>query len=427
MILACKNISKSFGTKQILNGVCFHINNREKAAIVGLNGAGKSTLFKIIMGEITADEGDVIFSKGCTVGYLAQHQVLSSENSTYDEILTVKKDVIDLDNMMHQLEHDMKSANSEELERMLSTYTRVTHEFELKNGYAYKSEVIGVLKGLGFTEDEFEKPVTTLSGGQKTRVSLGKLLLSTPELILLDEPTNHLDMESIAWLETFLLNYNGAVVVIAHDRYFLNKVVSKVVELDNTRAMTFEGNYSSYAEKKAAQRDTMLKHYLNQQKEIRHQEDVISKLRSFNREKSIKRAESREKMLDKIERVDKPISQEPQMFIRLEPHVISGNDVLTATNLSKSFRSLTLFQNIQFDVKRGEHVAIIGNNGTGKTTILKIINQLISADSGEVKLGAKVKIGYYDQEHQVLNQEKTLFDELQDTYPNMDNTAIRNV
>jgi len=427
MILACNNISKSFGTKQILNGVCFHINDREKAAIVGLNGAGKSTLFKIIMGEMAADEGDVIFSKGCTVGYLAQHQVLSSDNSIYDEILTVKKDVIDLDNMMHQLEHDMKTANSNELERMLSTYTRVTHEFELKNGYAYKSEVVGVLKGLGFTEDEFEKPVTTLSGGQKTRVALGKLLLSTPELILLDEPTNHLDMESIAWLENFLLNYNGAVVVIAHDRYFLNKVVSKVVELDNTKAMTFEGNYSSYAEKKAAQRDTMLKHYLNQQKEIRHQEDVISKLRSFNREKSIKRAESREKMLDKIERVDKPISQEPQMSIRLEPHVISGNDVLTAINLSKSYSSLTLFKNIQFEVKRGEHVAIIGNNGTGKTTILKIINQLISADSGEIKLGAKVKIGYYDQEHQVLNQEKTLFDELQDTYPNMDNTSIRNI
>lgn len=427
MILACKNISKSFGSARILNGVSFHINDREKAAIIGLNGAGKSTLFKIIMGEITADEGEVIFSKGCSVGYLAQHQELSSENSIYDEILTIKKDVIDLDNMIHQLEHDMKNTIGIELERMLSTYSRLTHEFELKNGYAYKSEVIGVLKGLGFTEDEFDKSVTTLSGGQKTRVSLGKLLLSTPDLILLDEPTNHLDMESIAWLETFLLNYKGAVVVIAHDRYFLNKVVSKVVELDNTKAMTFEGNYSSYAEKKAFQRDTMLKHYLNQQKEIKHQEDVITKLRSFNREKSIKRAESREKMLDKIELVDKPIVQESQMSIRLEPRVISGNDVFTATNLCKSYDSLVLFQNIHFDVKRGERVAIIGNNGTGKTTILKIINQLISADCGEVKLGAKVKIGYYDQEHQVLNQEKTLFDELQDTYPNMDNTAIRNV
>ncbi len=427
MILASKNISKSFGTTQILNGVSFHINDREKAAIVGVNGAGKSTLFKIIMGEMAADEGEVIFSKGITIGYLAQHQILSTDNSIYDEILTVKQDIIDLDNMIHQLEHDMKTVSGNELERMLNTYTRLVHEFELKNGYSYKSEVIGVLKGLGFTEDEYDKPVTTLSGGQKTRVALGKLLLSTPDLILLDEPTNHLDMESIAWLETFLLNYNGAVVVIAHDRYFLNKVVSKVVELDNCKAVSYEGNYSAYAEKKALLRETLIKHYLNQQKEIRHQEEVISKLRSFNREKSIKRAESREKMLDKIERVDKPITVEAQMSIRLEPHVVSGNDVLSVTDLSKSFGSLTLFKDIQFEVKRGERLAIIGNNGTGKTTILKIINQLVSADRGEVKLGAKVKIGYYDQEHQVLNQDKTLFDELQDTYPDMDNTSIRNV
>lgn len=427
MILACKNISKSFGTDQILNNISFHINDREKAAIVGVNGAGKSTLFKIIMGELPADEGEIIFAKGSSVGYLAQHQDLSSENSIYDEILTIKKDVIELDNSIHKLELDMKTASGDELERMLTAYTRLTHEFELKNGYSYKSEVIGVLKGLGFEEEEFMKPVTNLSGGQKTRVALGKLLLSTPDLILLDEPTNHLDMESIAWLETFLLNYKGAVVVIAHDRYFLNKVVTKVVEIENSKATSYEGNYSAYAEKKAFQRDALLKHYLNQQKEIKHQEEVIAKLRSFNREKSIKRAESREKMLDKIERIEKPITQESHMSIRLEPHVISGNDVLTVTDLSKSYPSLNLFKKISFDIKRGEKVAIIGNNGTGKTTILKIINQLIDFDEGEIKLGAKVKIGYYDQEHQVLNPDKTLFDELQDTYPDMDNTEIRNI
>ncbi len=427
MILACKNISKSFGTDQILNSVSFHINEREKAAIIGINGAGKSTLFKIIMGEIPADEGEIIFAKGCTVGYLSQHQELSTENSIYDEILTVKKDVIELDNSIHQLEMEMKTASDQELERMLSTYTRLTHEFELKNGYAYKSEVIGVLKGLGFQEDEFSKPVTNLSGGQKTRVALGKLLLSTPDLILLDEPTNHLDMESIAWLETFLLNYKGSVVVIAHDRYFLNKVVTKVVEIENTKAVSYEGNYSAYAEKKAFQRDALLKHYLNQQKEIKHQEEVIAKLRSFNREKSIKRAESREKMLDKIDRIEKPLTQEVHMSIRLEPHITSGNDVLTVTDLSKSFPTQVLFKCINFDIKRGERVAIIGNNGTGKTTLLKIINELLPADEGEIKLGAKVKIGYYDQEHQVLNQDKTLFDELQDTYPNLDNTTIRNI
>lgn len=427
MILACKNISKSFGTTQILRDVSFHINDREKAAIVGVNGAGKSTLFKIIMGEMPADDGEIVFAKGCSVGYLAQHQELSSNNSIYDEILTVKKDIIELDQTIHQLEQNMKTVIGTELDRMLATYTRLTHEFELKNGYAYKSEVTGVLKGLGFTEEDFSKPVTNLSGGQKTRVALGKLLLSTPDLILLDEPTNHLDMESISWLETYLLNYNGAVVVIAHDRYFLNKVVSKVVELDNTKAISFDGNYSDYAEKKAMQRDIMLKHYLNQQKEIKHQEEVIAKLRSFNREKSIKRAESREKMLDKIDRVEKPITAQTHMSIRLEPSQISGNDVLTVKDLSKSFGSLNLFQNLNFDIKRGERIAIIGNNGTGKTTILKIINEIVVADAGEIKLGSQVKIGYYDQEHQVLNQDKTLFDELQDTYPNMDNTSIRNV
>ncbi|MDF2472387.1 MAG: transporter related [Anaerocolumna sp.] len=427
MIITCKNISKSFGTTQILDNVSFHINEGQKAAIVGLNGAGKSTLFKIIIGELSADAGEVIFAKGSTVGYLAQHQGLASDNSIYEEILSVKQDVIDLDNAIRKLEIDMKNVSGNELERMLNTYTRYTHEFELKNGYAYKSEVIGVLKGLGFTEEDFNKPISTLSGGQKTRVALGKLLLSSPDLILLDEPTNHLDMESIAWLETYLLNYKGSVLVIAHDRYFLDKVVSKVVELENTKATSFEGNYSEYAMKKAFQRETLMKHYLNQQKEIKHQEDVIAKLRSFNREKSIKRAESREKMLDKIDRLDKPITSEPQMSIRLEPHVISGNDVLTVTDLSKSFGSLLLFQNINFEIKRGERVAIIGNNGTGKTTILKMINQMLSPDDGEIKLGAKVKIGYYDQEHQVLDQEKTLFDELQDTYPHMDNTKIRNI
>lgn len=426
MILACKNISKSFITSPILSQVSFHVNEREKVAIVGINGAGKSTLFKIIMGEITADEGEVIFAKGASVGYLAQHQDLATSNSIYDEVLTIKADVIQLEETIRQLELDMKSTQGAELERMLNTYTRITHEFEKKNGYAYKSEVVGVLKGLGFLEEDFDRKVTSLSGGQKTRVALGKLLLSNPDIIFLDEPTNHLDMESIAWLETFLANYNGAIVVIAHDRYFLNKVVSKVVELDNTKATVFEGNYSSYAMKKEQMRETLIKHYLNQQREIKHQEEVIAKLRSFNREKSIKRAESREKMLDKIERIDKPITVNAEMAIRLEPNITSGNDVLTIRQLSKVYGTNQLFQNLDFDVKRGEKVAIIGNNGTGKTTILKIINQIIEADSGEIKLGAKVHIGYYDQEHHVLDMSKTIFDEIQDTYPSMDNTKVRN-
>lgn len=427
MILACKNITKTFGIEELFSHVSFHINENEKAAIVGSNGAGKSTLLKIIIGELTADEGDVILSKDTSIGYLAQHQQLSSEHTIYEEMLEVKKDVILLNEQIRQLEADMKSAVGKELEQMLSSYTRLNHEFEMKNGYAYESEIIGVLKGLGFSEDDFHLKTSTLSGGQKTRVALGKLLLSTPDLILLDEPTNHLDMESIAWLETFLLNYKGAVIIVAHDRYFLDKVVSKVVELEHGSCQVFSGNYSEYAEKKSMLRDALLKQYYNQQREIKHQEEVITKLRSFNREKSIRRAESREKLLNKMDVIEKPITYEAEIHLHLEPFITSGNDVLSVADLSKSFGENHLFQNVSFDIKREEKVAIIGNNGTGKTTILKIINGLVPPDTGEIKLGSKVKVGYYDQEHHVLNMEKTLFDELQDTYPNLDNTRIRNI
>jgi len=426
MILACNSISKAFGTNQILTEVSFHVNEKEKVAVVGINGAGKSTLLKIIMKELPADQGEVILSKGNTIGYLAQHQNLSSDSTIYEEMLTVKQDVIDLDASIRSLELEMKHASGDKLNQMLNTYTRLTHEFELKNGYAYQSEVTGILKGLGFLEEDFDKKVDTLSGGQKTRIALGKLLLSKPDIILLDEPTNHLDLLSIAWLETFLLNYNGAVVLVAHDRYFLDKVVSKVIELDFAKCQTFEGNYSAYAQKKAMLQTAQLKQYLNQQQEIKHQEEVIAKLRSFNREKSIKRAESREKMLEKIERVDRPMDH-TEMHFQLEPRVMSGNDVLSVTGLSKSYGSLTLFKDLNFEIKRGEKVAIIGNNGTGKTTILKIINGQVDADGGQVRLGSKVHVGYYDQEHQVLDPDKTLFDELQDTYPNLDNTTIRNI
>ena len=427
MILSCTNISKSFGTTQILQSVSFHINEREKAAIVGLNGAGKSTLLKIIMGELSADEGEVIIAKGASIGYLAQHQNLMSENSIYEEMLTVKEDVITLNKNIRTLEQDMKHAKGEKLEQMLNTYTRLMHEFELKNGYAYQSEVTGILKGLGFSEDEFDKKINTLSGGQKTRIALGKLLLTKPDIMLLDEPTNHLDLISIAWLEAFLINYNGAVVVVAHDRYFLDKVVNKVIEIENRKAITFDGNYSDYVNKKSMLQNALMKQYLNQQQEIKRQEEVIAKLRSFNREKSIRRAESREKLLNKIERIEKPMEHTPQMHFELEPRIISGNDVLSVSGLAKSYGDLQLFSNLNFEIKRGEKVAIIGNNGTGKTTILKIINGQVEADDGEIRLGTKVQIGYYDQEHQVLHPEKTLFDELQDTYPHLDNTAVRNI
>lgn len=427
MILSCSNISKSFGTDSILNHVSFHIEEREKAAVVGINGAGKSTLLKIIVGELAPDEGSVVIAKGKTLGYLAQHQDLDSGQTIYDELLEVKRPIIEMEERLRTLEVNMKRSQGEELESLYQTYSRLSLEFELANGYAWKSEITGVLKGLGFLEEEFSKPVSTLSGGQKTRVSLGKLLLSKPDIILLDEPTNHLDMESIAWLENYLLNYQGTVVIVAHDRYFLDRVVTKVVELDNGSSTVFQGNYSAYSEKKAMLRASILKAYLNQQQEIKHQEEVITKLRSFNREKSIKRAESREKLLNKIERIEKPTEVNDAMNITLEPDIVSGNDVLTVRGLTKGFDGQTLFSDVDFEIKRGERIAIIGNNGTGKTTILKIINGILAADAGEIRLGSRVHIGYYDQEHHVLHSEKTLFQELSDTYPNMNNTQIRNV
>ncbi len=426
MILSCNNITKTFGTDAILSDCSFHIEEREKAAIVGPNGAGKSTLLKIIMGELPADDGTVTVSKDKTLGYLAQHQNLSSDGTIYDELLSVKKDIIALEEKIRETEQQMKNATGEQLDTLLDQYTKMNHQFELENGYAYQSEIVGVLKGLGFTEDDFSLPVNTLSGGQKTRVALGKLLLSKPDIILLDEPTNHLDMESIRWLENYLLGYNGSVIIVAHDRYFLDRIVTKIIEIENTHVTVFSGNYTAYADKKKILRNMQLKEYLNQQREIKHQQEVITKLKQFNREKSIKRAESREKMLDKLEVVDKPAEINDKMNIELNPSVISGNDVLSVSHLSKAFDDNTLFTDISFDIKRGERVALIGNNGTGKTTILKIINDILPADSGEIKLGSKVTIGYYDQEHHVLDPDKTLFDELQDAYPDLNNTQIRN-
>lgn len=427
MILQCQNITKAFGTDMIVQNASFHIEEREKTAIVGINGAGKSTLLKIIVGELAPDEGQVIVARDKTVGYLAQHQDMETDRTIYEELLEVKREILELEEKIRSTEEEMKTLTGDALAEKLDAYTRMTHEFELNNGYACRSELTGVLKGLGFTEEEFNKPVAALSGGQKTRVALGKLLLTKPDILLLDEPTNHLDMNSISWLETFLVNYDGAVIIVAHDRYFLNRVVTKVVELDGTKLTVFAGNYADYSQKKAMLREARMKEYLNQQQEIKHQEEVIAKLRSFNREKSIKRAESREKLLNKIDRVDKPAEVNAKISLTLEPDVTSGNDVLMVERLSKSFPGNPLFQNLDFTILRGERVAVIGNNGTGKTTLLKIINDLVPADSGSVTLGSKVKIGYYDQEHQVLHMEKTLFEEISDEYPSLTNTRIRNV
>ena len=426
MILSCQNLSKTFGINEIIKHASFHVEEHEKAAIVGINGAGKSTLLKIIMGELPADGGEVIIAKGKTLGYLAQQKMLSGHATIYEELKDAKKDVIEMEERLRFLEQKMKHLSGAQLDALMEQYHRIFTMFEQKDGYSWRSELTGVLKGLGFSEDDFEKQVDTLSGGQKTRVALGKLLLSSPDIILLDEPTNHLDLNSIAWLETYLLNYRGTVIIVAHDRYFLNKVVTKVIEIDQGHVMTFLVNYSAYAEKKKQLRETQLKAYLNQQAEIKHHQEVIAKLRSFNREKSIRRAESREKMLDKMVLLEKPMDQDSEIRLTLEPRITSGNDVLTVEHLSKSYNQV-LFQDLNFQIYRGERVAIIGDNGTGKTTLLKIINALTDADTGKITLGSKVHIGYYDQEHQVLHPEKTLFEELSDAYPNLTNTEIRNI
>ena len=427
MILSCQNISKSFGTDEILKNVSFHIEANEKAAIVGINGAGKSTLLKIIMQKETPDTGEVILAKDATIGYLAQYQDVSGHRTIYEEVLDAKKNIIEMEERLRGMEAQMNALTGQELEALLDGYHRLSHEFELLGGYTYRSEVTGILKGLGFVESEFDRQMSELSGGQKTRVSLGKLLVTKPDVLLLDEPTNHLDMESIQWLEGFLMNYKGAVVIVSHDRYFLDRVVTKVVEIFQHQGYVYQGNYTEFAKKKAKIREDLLKQYYNQQREIKHQEEVITKLKSFNREKSIKRAESREKMLDKIERLEKPTDENTDIHIVLEPDVTSGNDVLTVEHLRKAFGTHTLFDDLSFEIKRGERVALIGNNGTGKTTILKIINELLLADGGTIVLGSNVHIGYYDQEHQLLHMEKTIFEEIADDYPQLNHTKIRNV
>ncbi len=427
MILSCQNISKSFGEHVILDNASFHLEDREKAALIGNNGAGKTTLLRMIVQEIPCDQGQVVLARDKVLGYLAQHQNITGQQTIFQELLEVKRPVLLLEEKIRALEAQMKHAAGKELDQLMDTYTKCTHEFEQQNGYAYRSEITGVLKGLGFTEEDFEQQVSTLSGGQKTRVALGKLLLSRPDILLLDEPTNHLDIDSIAWLETYLTNYPGAVFIVSHDRYFLDKVVTKVVEIEQGHLAVYKGNYSAYSLKKAAIRDAQYKAWLNQQQEIRHQEAVITKLRSFNREKSIRRAESRAKMLEKMERLEKPVQEQEQIRLELEPRTVSGNDVLTVEDLGKSFPGTPLFSHVSFEIKRGERVALIGNNGTGKTTLLKIINGLLGPDEGKFTLGSKVQIGYYDQEHHVLHMEKTIFQEISDTYPSLTETQIRNM
>ncbi len=427
MILSCQNINKTFIDNHLLKDVSFHINENDKAALIGINGCGKTTLLRIIMGEMMPDDGLVTLAKDTTVGYLPQNALLSSTKSIYNELLSVRQDLITLEEQLRDMEHKMSHLDGKNLEELVEKYTLASQRFEREGGLTYRSEITGVLKGLGFSSDDFNRDISTLSGGQKTRVALGKLLVTKPDLIILDEPTNHLDMNAIMWLENYLLNYRGTVFIVSHDRYFLDKIVNKVLELENGHMSTFIGNYTDYATKKEILRIAAVNAYRNNQREIKHQEEVIKKLRSFNREKSIKRAESREKMLQKMEVVDKPSEENASMHLTLTPRFESGNDVLTIKDLSKAFDSNVLFHELSCFIKKGEHVAIIGDNGTGKSTFLKIINQIIPADAGTITTGSNVVIGYYDQEHHVLHENKTIFDEISDDYPSLTNTEIRNV
>lgn len=425
MILNIAEVTKAFDGKEILKGVSFHVEANEKAALVGVNGAGKSTLLKIIMGEETADSGQTVLAKDARIGYLAQHQALTGDETILNQLMSVRQDLLDLADSIRESELQMTRLSGDMLEEEMKRYARMTEAFERGGGYAYRSEVVGVLKGLGFSESDFTKTAGELSGGQKTRVALGRLLLTAPDIILLDEPTNHLDMHSIEWLETYLMNYRGAVLIVSHDRYFLNRVVTKVVEIENGHARTYSGNYDAFSEKKEMLRKAAYAAWINAERERKHQEEVITRLKSFNREKSIRRAESREKMLAKMESPEKPADTDDEMTLRFTPRLESGRDVLTVDGLTKRFDGVTLFSGLHFEIRRGEHVALIGNNGTGKSTILKILNGVIPPDDGTVAYGSQVEVSYYDQEMQVLDSSKTIFDEISDDYPAMTNTEIR--
>ena len=426
MILQVSNINKYFNDNHILKDVSFHINEYDKTALVGINGSGKTTLIRIIMNELDKDGGNISLNKGVSVGYLPQNAIIDSDATIYEEVLKVKEALISDEQALRNMEKEMGDVKGRELEVLMEDYHKLEEAFGRAGGYRIASDISGTLKGLGFSEEEFNKPVNTLSGGQKTRVALSKLLVGTPDMIILDEPTNHLDMNSIIWLENYLLNYKGAVLIVSHDRYFLDRIVDHVVELDCGVCTSFTGNYSDYAAKKEIIRVSQLNAYLNQQRDIKHQQEVIEKLRSFNREKSIKRADSRAHMLEKIELIDKPTENNNSMQIVLSPRIESGKNVLDVTDLTKAYDH-RLFSDISFSLRRGDHVAIIGDNGTGKTTILKIINNIVSADSGEIKLGTNVCIGYYDQEHHVLHDDKTIFEEISDDFPTLTNTEIRNM
>ena len=429
IVLSCKNICKSYGITDVLKDITFSINEGDKVGIIGSNGEGKSTLFKILSKELTQDDGEVFIDKNKSLGYLSQHLSLDSCNTIYDEILLVFKDLQRLETKIADLELKMNEPydvnNSDYHEKIIKDYGMAQDIYENRGGYTYKGEISRVVKGLGFTEEDFTKLVSTLSGGQKTRVALCKLLLLNPDILLLDEPTNHLDLEAIEWLEEYLKTYKGTVIVISHDRFFLDSVTTATFQVINGHVNCYNAPYTKSLDLMKKDHDAKLKAYNLQQAEIKRQEAIIEKFRSFNREKSIKRAESREKLLDKIERIDAPDQEKSASKIKFETSVKSGYDVLHIENLSKSFGDKKLFSGLSLDLKRGEKIALIGENGRGKTTLFRIIMDKISSDNGVKVLGTNVNIGYYDQEQSNLNLDKTILNEIWDDFPELTTSEVR--
>jgi len=426
MFITVDNIKKSFGERTLIKNGSFFVDNKDKIGIVGSNGVGKTTLIRMILGEETIDDGSINISKNLRIGYLSQLNKADNTNSLYEEIILADPYILDLNAEILKLNDLMGSlADKDELDKTINRFTRLNEEFEKNDGYTYFSRAKSILKGLGFTENDFEKKIAMLSGGELTRITLGKLLLAPNQILILDEPTNHLDMGSIEWLEGFLSDYSGALILISHDRYFMDKIVTKIVELEDENLRTYQGNYSAYAKKQEQIRLAYIKAYENQQRQIKHQEEVISKLKSFNSEKSIKRAESREKHLEKMDRIEK-LQEESIIKMKFDTNRLSSKKVLTVNDLSKNYENREIFKNVSFDISRGEKVALIGNNGVGKTTILKIINGFIDGFKGEIRFGENLDIAYFEQNAENMNLDNTVFDEISGTFPSYTNTKIRN-
>ncbi|MGI6371987.1 MAG: ribosomal protection-like ABC-F family protein [Caldicoprobacterales bacterium] len=428
IVLACDRITKSFGVDIILNQITFSVNEGSRLGVVGGNGAGKTTLFNIIAGEMSPDSGEIYKLRDTTMAYLPQNTVLMSEKTIWDELMEVFRPLLDMEETLRQMEAKMAdyiSMDEGEYTRLLNEYSRLQETFDRQGGYSYESFIRGVLVGLGFSPEEFDSPIDHLSGGQKTRVALAKVLLEKPSLLLLDEPTNHLDLDAMQWLEEYLQSYPGTIMVISHDRYFLDALCDHILEVENKTARLYSGNYSSYVDQKAqwiAQRE---REYKAQQREIARQEEIIERYRSFNREKSIRAAESRQKRLDKMERVEK-VYHGDQISFSFDIDRQSGRDVLAVDSLSKAFGDNRLFEDISFNIRLGDRVALIGPNGCGKSTLFKIILGKIPPSSGTVKTGTGVEIGYYDQELQSLDPNNTVLEELWRDFPQMRETEIRN-